>query len=142
MLGAGRGEAGVGDGGLDMEGVVARDAIGGWDAWRIEEEPTGVPAMEEVDRGSGKFAKDAVPVMGGAKIVVDKGIGGGPWKICCGEDCITLLKNVGGRNGDAGDNTADGGGGNVIWFDEIDVLPAAGAAYAMELLSILINIIE
>jgi hypothetical protein len=34
--------------------------------------------MEDVDRGSGKFAKDAVPVMGGAKIVVDKGIGGGP----------------------------------------------------------------
>ena len=79
MLIAGE-EEGGGNGGTDMEGGAASDAVDGEEeVGEIEGGPTIVPAMEDGgDVWSGKIADDPVPVTGGAKIVVVKGIGGGP----------------------------------------------------------------
>ena len=79
MLIAGEEEGGD-NGGTDMEGGAASDAVDGEEeVGEIEGGPTIVPAMEDGgDVWSGKIADDPVPVTGGAKIVVVKGIGGGP----------------------------------------------------------------
>ena len=71
---------GVDDGGTDMEGGAASDAVDGEEeVGEIEGEPTTVPAMEDGgDIWGGKIADDPVPVTGGANIVVVKGIDGGP----------------------------------------------------------------
>ena len=73
-------EEGVDNGGTDMEGGAASDAVDEEEeVGEIEGEPTTVAAMGDGgDIWGGKIADDPVPVTGGANIVVVKGIDGGP----------------------------------------------------------------